>query len=117
MNAIPAQVAGVPDIVMVVPTPGGVRNPLVLAAAHVAGASRAYAIGGAQAIAALAYGTGTIAAVDKICGPGNAYVAAAKRRPVTVLSVVVLLESVSFAFNAIAFVLFVIFALVASKLL
>ena len=80
MNAIPAQVAGVGDIVVVVPTPGGVRNPLVLAAAHVAGTSRAYAIGGAQAIAALAYGTETIAAVDKICGPGNAYVAAAKRR-------------------------------------
>jgi len=80
MNAIPAQVAGVRDIVIVVPTPGGVRNPLVLAAAHVAGATHAYAIGGAQAIAALAYGTETIAAVDKICGPGNAYVAAAKRR-------------------------------------
>jgi histidinol dehydrogenase len=63
-----------------VPAPGGVRSPLVLAAAHVAGAARAYAIGGAQAIAALAYGTETIAAVDKICGPGNAYVAAAKRR-------------------------------------
>jgi histidinol dehydrogenase len=80
MNAIPAQVAGVGDIVIVVPAPGGVRSPLVLAAAHVAGATRAYAIGGAQAIAALAYGTETIAAVDKICGPGNAYVAAAKRR-------------------------------------
>ncbi len=80
MNAIPAQVAGVGDIVMVVPTPGGVRNPLVLAAAHLAGVSRVFTIGGAQAIAALAYGTETIPAVDKICGPGNAYVAAAKRR-------------------------------------
>jgi histidinol dehydrogenase len=80
MNALPAHVAGVADIVMVVPAPGGTRNPLVLAAAHVAGVSRAYTIGGAQAIAALAYGTPTIAAVDKICGPGNAYVAAAKRR-------------------------------------
>jgi len=80
MNAIPAHVAGVADIVMVVPAPRGTRNPLVFAAAHVAGVSRAYTIGGAQAIAALAYGTPTIAAVDKICGPGNAYVAAAKRR-------------------------------------
>ena len=80
MNAIPAQVAGVGEIVVVVPTPGGVRNPLVLAAAHRAGVTRAYAIGGAQAIAALAYGTQSIPAVDKICGPGNAYVAAAKRR-------------------------------------
>jgi len=80
MNAIPAQVAGVGEIVMVVPAPGGVRNPLVLAAAHVAGVTHAYAIGGAQAIAALAYGTETIAPVDKICGPGNAYVAAAKRQ-------------------------------------
>ncbi len=80
MNAIPAHVALVPEIVMVVPTPDGVRNPLVLAAAHVAGVSRAFTIGGAQAIAALAYGTQTIPAVDKICGPGNAYVAAAKRR-------------------------------------
>ena len=80
MNAIPAHVAGVPEIVMVVPTPDGVRNPLVLAAAHLAGVSRAFTIGGAQAIAALAYGTATIPAVDKICGPGNAYVAAAKRR-------------------------------------
>jgi histidinol dehydrogenase len=80
MNAIPAAVAGVADIVMVVPTPDGVRNPLVLAAAHLAGVTRAYAIGGAQAIAALAYGTETVSAVDKICGPGNAYVAAAKRR-------------------------------------
>jgi len=80
MGAIPAAVAGVGDIVMVVPTPDGVRNALVLAAAHVAGVTRAYAIGGAQAIAALAYGTETVPAVDKICGPGNAYVAAAKRR-------------------------------------
>ena len=80
MNAIPAQVAGVAEILMVVPTPGGVRNPLVLAAAHLGGVTRAFTIGGAQAIAALAYGTATIEAVDKICGPGNAYVAAAKRR-------------------------------------
>jgi histidinol dehydrogenase len=80
MNVIPAHVAGVREIVMVVPTPDGERNPLVLGAAHLAGASRAFAIGGAQAIAALAYGTATIPAVDKICGPGNAYVAAAKRR-------------------------------------
>lgn len=80
MNAVPAQVAGVREIVMVVPTPDGVRNPLVLAAAHLAGVTQAYAIGGAQAIAALAYGTATVPAVDKICGPGNAYVAAAKRR-------------------------------------
>jgi histidinol dehydrogenase len=80
MNAVPAQVAGVAEIVMVVPTPDGRRNPLVLAAAAIAGVSRAYAVGGAQAIAALAYGTDTIAAVDKIVGPGNAYVAAAKRR-------------------------------------
>jgi histidinol dehydrogenase len=80
MNAIPAQVAGVREIVMVVPTPDGVRNPLVLAAAHLAGVTRAYTIGGAQAVAALVYGTQSIAAVDKICGPGNAYVAAAKRR-------------------------------------
>jgi histidinol dehydrogenase len=80
MNAIPAKVAGVAEIVMVVPTPGGAKNPLVLAAAHLAGVSRAYAIGGAQAVAALAYGTVTIPAVDKIVGPGNAYVAAAKRR-------------------------------------
>ena len=80
MNAIPAHVAGVREIVMVVPTPDGLRNPLVLAAAHLAGVTRAWAIGGAQAIAALAYGTESIRAVDKICGPGNAYVAAAKRR-------------------------------------
>ncbi len=80
MNVIPARVAGVPEIVMVVPTPDGVRNPLVLAAAQLAGVTRAFTIGGAQAIAALAYGTQTVPAVDKICGPGNAYVAAAKRR-------------------------------------
>ncbi len=80
MNAIPAHVAGVAEIIMVVPTPEGVRNPLVLAAAHLAGVSRVFTIGGAQAIAALAYGTATVPAVDKICGPGNAYVAAAKRR-------------------------------------
>ncbi len=80
MNAIPAQVAGVREIVMVVPTPGGEKNPLVLAAASLAGVTRAFAIGGAQAIGALAYGTATVPAVDKIVGPGNAYVAAAKRR-------------------------------------
>jgi histidinol dehydrogenase len=80
MNALPAQVAGVREIVMVVPTPKGAQNPLVLAAAHIAGVTRAFTIGGAQAIAALAYGTATIPAVDKIVGPGNAYVAAAKRR-------------------------------------
>jgi histidinol dehydrogenase len=80
MNVIPAKVAGVREIVMVVPSPEGVRNPLVLAAAHLAGVSSAFSIGGAQAIAALAYGTATVPAVDKICGPGNAYVAAAKRR-------------------------------------
>ncbi len=80
MNAIPAHVAGVPEIVMVVPTPGGERNPLVLAAAAVAGVSRAFAIGGAQAVGALAWGTATVPRVDKITGPGNAYVAAAKRR-------------------------------------
>ncbi len=80
MNAIPAQVAGVGQIVMAVPTPDGVRNPLVLAAAHLAGVTQVFTIGGAQAVAALAYGTATIPAVDKICGPGNAYVAAAKRR-------------------------------------
>ncbi len=80
MNALPARVAGVPEIVMAVPTPDGVRNPLVLAAAHLAGVTRVFTMGGAQAVAALAYGTATIPAVDKICGPGNAYVAAAKRR-------------------------------------
>jgi histidinol dehydrogenase len=80
MNALPAKVAGVPELVMVVPTPGGERNPLVLAAAAIAGVDRVFAVGGAQAIAALAYGTATVPAVDKIVGPGNAYVAAAKRR-------------------------------------
>ncbi len=80
MNAIPAHVAGVTDIIMVVPTPHGVKNSLVLAAAYVAGVSRAFTVGGAQAVAALAYGTATIPAVNKITGPGNAYVAAAKRR-------------------------------------
>ncbi len=80
MNAIPAQVAGVRDIVMVVPTPDGVKNQMVLAAAAIAGVTRVITIGGAQAVAALAYGTETIAPVDKIVGPGNAYVAAAKRR-------------------------------------
>ena len=80
MNALPAQVAGVGEIVMVVPTPGGAANPLVLAAAAICGVDRVFTIGGAQAIAALAYGTATIPAVDKITGPGNAYVAAAKRR-------------------------------------
>ena len=80
MNAIPAHVAGVGDIIMVVPTPRGEKNPLVLAAAHVAGVSRAFTIGGAQAVAALAYGTQTIPKVDKITGPGNAYVASAKKR-------------------------------------
>lgn len=80
MNAVPAQVAGVGEIVMVVPTPGGEKNPLVLAAAYVAGVHRAFTVGGAQAVAALAYGTATIPRVDKITGPGNAYVASAKRR-------------------------------------
>ncbi|MCR8959021.1 histidinol dehydrogenase [Variovorax sp. S2] len=80
MNAIPAHVAGVAEIIMVVPTPRGEKNPLVLAAAYVAGVTRGFTIGGAQAVAALAYGTATIPAVDKITGPGNAYVAAAKRR-------------------------------------
>ncbi|WP_416548941.1 histidinol dehydrogenase [Limnohabitans sp. DCL3] len=80
MNAIPAHVAGVQEIIMVVPTPQGVRNPLVLAAACVAGVSRAFTVGGAQAVAALAYGTATIPKVDKITGPGNAYVASAKKR-------------------------------------
>ncbi|GLS04211.1 histidinol dehydrogenase [Chitiniphilus shinanonensis] len=79
MNALPAHVAGVPEIIMVVPTPRGERNDLVLAAAYVAGVSRAFTIGGAQAVGALAYGTATIPQVDKITGPGNAYVAAAKR--------------------------------------
>jgi histidinol dehydrogenase len=80
MNAIPARVAGVRELVMAVPTPDGRRGPLVLAAAAIAGVDRVFAIGGAQAIAALAYGTATVPAVDKIVGPGNAYVAAAKRR-------------------------------------
>jgi histidinol dehydrogenase len=80
MNAIPAHVAGVERLIMVVPTPGGERNALVLAAAHLGGVTRAFAVGGAQAIAALAYGTATVPAVDKVVGPGNAYVAAAKRR-------------------------------------
>jgi histidinol dehydrogenase len=96
MNAVPAHVAGVQEIILVVPTPvrgsvatggsgtatatQGERNPLVLAAAHVAGVSRAFTIGGAQAVAALAYGTATVPKVDKITGPGNAYVASAKKR-------------------------------------
>ena len=80
MNAIPAHVAGVPEIIMVVPTPKGEKNPLVLAAAYVAGVTRAFTIGGAQAVAALAYGTATVPKVDKITGPGNAYVASAKKR-------------------------------------
>ncbi|MFT5346145.1 MAG: histidinol dehydrogenase [Dinoroseobacter sp.] len=80
MNAIPAKVAGVERLVITVPTPGGVLNPLVLLAAQISGVTEIYRIGGAQAIAALAYGTDTIEPVDKITGPGNAYVAAAKRR-------------------------------------
>lgn len=80
MNAVPARVAGVPRIAMVVPSPGGEMNPLVLAAARLGGVTEIYRIGGAQAVAALAYGTPTIAAVAKIVGPGNAYVAAAKRQ-------------------------------------
>jgi histidinol dehydrogenase len=80
MNAIPARVAGVPRIAMVVPSPNGELNPLVLAAAHLAGVSEIYRIGGAQAVAALAYGTESVASVAKIVGPGNAYVAAAKRQ-------------------------------------
>jgi histidinol dehydrogenase len=79
MNAIPAHVAGVAEIIMVVPTPRGEKNAMVLAAAYVAGVTRAFTIGGAQAVAALAYGTATIPAVHKITGPGNAFVAAAKR--------------------------------------
>ncbi|HKJ09980.1 MAG TPA: histidinol dehydrogenase [Gammaproteobacteria bacterium] len=78
MNAVPAKVAGVAELVMVVPTPGGELNELVLAAAHIAGVDRVFAIGGAQAVAALAYGTETVPAVDKIVGPGNIYVATAK---------------------------------------
>jgi len=80
MNAIPAHVAGVEEIIMVVPTPDGVKNQMVFAAAAIAGVTRVITIGGAQAVAALAYGTDTIQAVDKIVGPGNAYVASAKRR-------------------------------------
>jgi len=80
MNAIPAKVAGVGELIMVVPTPRGEKNPLVLAAAAITGVDRVFTIGGAQAVAALAYGTATIRQVDKIVGPGNAYVASAKRR-------------------------------------
>ena len=80
MNAIPAKVAGVPEIIMVVPAPGGEINDLVLAAACIAGVDRVFTVGGAQAVAALAYGTATIPAVDKIVGPGNIYVATAKRQ-------------------------------------
>jgi histidinol dehydrogenase len=80
MNAIPAKVAGVERLVMVVPTPDGTLNPLVMAAARLCGVDEVYRVGGAQAVAALAYGTATITPVDKIVGPGNAYVAAAKRR-------------------------------------
>ena len=79
MNAIPAKVAGVGELIMVVPTPGGETNAMVLAAAYIAGVDRVFTIGGAQAVAALAYGTQTIAAVDKIVGPGNIYVATAKK--------------------------------------
>ncbi|GAB0148247.1 histidinol dehydrogenase [Marichromatium sp. PS1] len=79
MNAIPAKVAGVAELIMVVPTPDGELNELVLAAAHVAGVDRAFAIGGAQAVAALAYGTDSVPPVDKVVGPGNIYVATAKR--------------------------------------
>ena len=80
MNAIPAKVAGVQELIMVVPTPNGERNQLVLAAAAIAGVDRVFCIGGAQAVGAMAYGTQTVPQVDKIVGPGNAYVAAAKRR-------------------------------------
>ncbi|MBI2286375.1 MAG: histidinol dehydrogenase [Nitrosomonadales bacterium] len=80
MNALPAKVAGVGELIMVVPTPDGVKNQLVLAAAYLSGVDRVFTIGGAQAVAALAYGTATIPKVDKIVGPGNAYVASAKRR-------------------------------------
>lgn len=80
MNAIPAKVAGVQELIMVVPTPGGERNDMVLAAAAISKVDRVFTIGGAQAVGALAYGTETVPAVDKIVGPGNAYVAAAKRR-------------------------------------
>ena len=80
MNALPAKVAGVAELIMVVPTPDGVKNQLVLAAAYLSGVDRVFTIGGAQAVAAMAYGTATIPKVDKIVGPGNAYVASAKRR-------------------------------------
>jgi histidinol dehydrogenase len=80
MNALPAKVAGVCELIMVVPTPDGVKNQLVLAAAHLSGVDRVFTVGGAQAVAALAYGTATIPTVDKIVGPGHAYVASAKRR-------------------------------------
>jgi histidinol dehydrogenase len=80
MNVLPARVAGVGEVVMVVPTPRGEKNPLVLAAAHIAGVHRVFTIGGAQAVAGLAYGTATIPRVDKITGPGNAYVASAKKQ-------------------------------------
>ena len=80
MNTLPAKVAGVAELIMVVPTPDGAKNHLVLAAAYLSGVDRVFSIGGAQAVAALAYGTATIPKVDKIVGPGNAYVAAAKRR-------------------------------------
>ncbi|MBA4381304.1 MAG: histidinol dehydrogenase [Sideroxydans sp.] len=80
MNALPAKVAGVDELIMVVPTPDGVKNQLVLAAAYLSGVDRVFTIGGAQAVGALAYGTATIPKVDKIVGPGNAYVASAKRR-------------------------------------
>lgn len=80
MNAVPAKVAGVKEVIMVVPTPSGIKNQMVLAAAHLAGVDRVFTIGGAQAVAALAYGTQTVPRVDKIVGPGNAYVAEAKRR-------------------------------------
>ncbi|HXU92784.1 MAG TPA: histidinol dehydrogenase [Gallionella sp.] len=80
MNALPAKVAGVGELIMVVPTPDGVKNQLVLAAAHLSGVDRVFTIGGAQAVAAMAYGTASIPRVDKIVGPGNAYVASAKRR-------------------------------------
>jgi histidinol dehydrogenase len=80
MNALPAKVAGVAELIMVVPTPDGAKNHLVLAAAYLSGVDRVFSIGGAQAVAALAYGTATIPKVDKVVGPGNAYVAAAKRR-------------------------------------
>jgi len=79
MNAVPAKVAGVPELIMVVPTPKGELNELVLAAAHISGVDRVFALGGAQAVAALAYGTETVPGVDKIVGPGNIYVATAKR--------------------------------------